>query len=90
MPRPARADPIFKLRLPDHLREELETKAAENRRSLTAEILGRLELSLSEYSERLKALEDEVWHTDRGNEALDGRLDVLEAYQEGRDPYEKD
>ena len=69
-----RADPIFKLRLPDFMREKLETEATLNRRSLTAEILSRLEESLSDTAARMAALEREVFDANRGNEALSKRL----------------
>ncbi|WP_431282750.1 Arc family DNA-binding protein [Humitalea sp. 24SJ18S-53] len=73
-----RTDPLFKLRLPDFLREKLEKEAANNRRSLTAEILGRLEMSFSDTAERLDRLESEVFHGERGNEDLAGRVRELE------------
>ncbi len=64
-----RADPLFKLRLPEPLREKLEKEAEANRRSLTTEILGRLESSFSdnqtkifELSERIAALEKTVFY----------------------------
>jgi hypothetical protein len=73
-----RADPFFKLRLPEHLREKLEKEANASRRSLTAEILQRLEMSFSDTAERIDALENEVFDGDRGNEALLERVRELE------------
>jgi hypothetical protein len=72
-----RADPLFKLRLPDYLREKLEKAATDRRQSLTAEILARLEESFSDLSERLRVVEDEVFHRERGNEALHSRVDMM-------------
>lgn len=41
----------FVLRLPDGMRDRIKTVAAENQRSMTAEIIARLESSLSHDSE---------------------------------------
>ena len=71
-------DPLFKLRLPDHLRQALEKEAEAARRSLTAEILGRLEMSLTDTGERINKLEAEVFDGDRGNDELLGRVRSLE------------
>lgn len=63
-------DSIFKLRLPEYLRDKLEQEAQGNSRSLTAEILNRLEESFSndsdkmlELVERIAALEKAVFYT---------------------------
>jgi hypothetical protein len=84
-----RADPFFKLRLPEFLREKLEKEAASARRTLTAEILNRLETSFSDSAERLANLEKEVFDGNRGNETLAGRIRELEMLLEGRDPYNR-
>lgn len=42
----AREDPLFGLRIPQDLKDLLANKAGENKRSLTAEVLDRLEKSL--------------------------------------------
>ena len=81
-----RADPLFKLRLPEFLRERLEKAATDRRRSLTAEILDRLEASFFDLSERILIVESEVFHRDRGNETLDSRLRTLEDERRGIDP----
>ncbi len=47
----SRTDPQFNLRLPDDLREKVRTAAKANRRSVTAEILARLEKSFVETKE---------------------------------------
>lgn len=72
-----RSDPFFKLRLPEHLRERLEKEADSGRRSLTAEILQRLEMSFSDIGERLNALEKEVFDGNRGNENLESDVRIL-------------
>lgn len=46
MRRMKQTDPQFKLRLPQDLKDRLESVAASSRRSLTAEIIARLEISL--------------------------------------------
>jgi len=73
-----RTDPLFKLRLPDHLRQALEKEVEAARRSLTAEILGRLEMSLTDTGERINRLEAEVFGNDQSNEELLGRIRSLE------------
>ena len=86
VPMSGRIDPLFKLRLPSHLRQRLESEAATARRSLTSEILNRLEVSFSDTVERLNALEKEVFDGDRGNEGLLARIKAIEAQLEARDP----
>jgi len=44
-------DPQFKLRIPQPLKDRLESAASNSRRSLTAEILARLEESFAEAAE---------------------------------------
>ena len=41
------SDPQFKLRIPQDLKEQLEAAAKENSRSVTAEIIHRLQISLA-------------------------------------------
>ncbi|MCO5072128.1 MAG: Arc family DNA-binding protein [Rhizobiaceae bacterium] len=41
----ARDDPHFRLRFPDDLRSKVEAAAKENHRSMTAEIIARLEMT---------------------------------------------
>lgn len=65
----ARADSLFQLRLPEHLRKKLEEQADKKKQSLTSEILNRLEESFSDDSsdqiirlnERVAALENAVF-----------------------------
>lgn len=56
------ADQHFRLRIPSHLKEQVENLAAFNHRSINAEIIARLEQSLSgeSLSETLKQALREV------------------------------
>ncbi|MCB5201811.1 Arc family DNA-binding protein [Neorhizobium sp. T786] len=45
----------FQLRMPDAVRERIQKLAAQNRRSLNAEIIYRLEKAISETDENKKA-----------------------------------
>lgn len=47
----ARTDPTIYMRLPQELKDALDAAAAENKRSLTAEVVARLELSFKVYAE---------------------------------------
>nr|WP_321985328.1 Arc family DNA-binding protein [uncultured Lichenicoccus sp.] len=85
-----RVDPLFKLRLPDFIREKLEAEATRNRRSITAEILERLENSFSDREERLNGLEKEVFDGMRGNQNLHERLETLELMSRGIDPFNRE
>ncbi len=82
-------DPIFKLRLPAFLREKLEKEAAAGRRTLTAEILSRLEMSFSDASERLNLLEREVFEGDRRNRSLLERIERIESTLPDDIPYDR-
>lgn len=73
-----RADPLFKLRLPHSLRAQLQRSAMENGRSLTAEILDRLDSTFPSVPERLAALEARVLDPNRGLDRLLERLQELE------------
>lgn len=71
----ARADALFQLRLPEHLRKKLEEQANKKKQSLTSEILNRLEESFSndsdkilELVERIAALEKAVFYKVEKNE----------------------
>lgn len=66
----ARTDPQLNFRIPAELKERLEAAAVENKRTLTAELVARLEQSLSQGDEKTPALEDL-------SAALDAKLGVL-------------
>jgi SMC interacting uncharacterized protein involved in chromosome segregation len=66
----AKEDPYFRLRVPETLKSRIEKSAAENNRSMTAEIISRLDKSfvyevatnevekiLEEHRQRLKRIE---------------------------------
>ena len=67
----ARDDLHFRLRIPESLKERIEKSASANNRSITAEIVSRLELSFDQADEWENALENI-------NDAL-GRIDKLES-----------
>ncbi len=54
----SREDQHFRLRLPADLREKVEAAAAKSRRSLTAEILARLEWSFTDSEPQAKEAVD--------------------------------
>lgn len=54
----ARDDPYFRLRIPEALKARVEKSAAESNRSMTAEIISRLEQSYSITDELPNALEN--------------------------------
>lgn len=64
------ADTWFKLRLSAPLRKKLETEATSHGRTLTAEILSRLEATLSGSERRIEELERLTSDEDYGNRAL--------------------
>lgn len=45
--RPGRGSPVFQIRLPEGMREQIKKEAAKNGRSMNAEIIDRLQRSLS-------------------------------------------
>lgn len=63
-------DSLFKLRLPGPMREKLEAEANAHGRTLTAEILHRLESTFSGVEKRLEDLEKIVFDEEKGNDAL--------------------
>lgn len=69
----APTDSMFKLRLPGQLREKLEREAQAKGRTLTAEILERLEDTFSTNPDRIKALEKVLFE-----ENLQDRITNLE------------
>ncbi len=70
-------DSLFKLRLTGPLRKRLEGEAAKRGLTLTAEILRRIEETLSDTTDRISALEREVFDKGKGNDALDGSVTIL-------------
>ena len=64
------ADTWFKLRLSAPLRKKLEAEANSHGRTLTAEILSRLEATLSGSERRIEELERLTSDEDYGNRAL--------------------
>lgn len=71
-------DTLFKLRLPGAMRDFLEKEASKNGRTLTTEILLRLESTISGVEMRLKALENTVFDATIGNNALARGLERVE------------
>lgn len=63
----AKDDLHFRLRIPDDLKRRIEASAAENRRSITAEIVQRLE---SSYTEKAGGEDDTITITTLGGERL--------------------
>lgn len=60
----ARQDPQIKLRLPDELKNKISSAAEKNGRSMNAEILSRLELSI-DFEDEYGTIEEvmrEVWN----------------------------
>jgi len=57
-----RDDPHFRLRIPETLKREIEASARENSRSITAEIVHRLEHSFLLGDADKKSLVDEIEH----------------------------
>ncbi len=58
----SRDDPHFRLRIPETLKREIEASARENSRSITAEIVHRLEHSFLLSDSDKKSLADEIEH----------------------------
>ena len=58
----SRDDPHFRLRIPEALKREIEASARENSRSITAEIVYRLEHSFLPRGPDNKSLADEIEH----------------------------
>jgi len=57
-PRMAREDPLYRLRMPVELKELLADMAKKNHRSLNAEILARLEITLTNGQEAIQGVAD--------------------------------
>ena len=91
---PSRGLDKFVLRLPDGMRDKIGAAARNNRRTMTAEIVARLELSFrqqdqqtgtgstplqSDHEDRLRALEEIVDHIMTEEGALSSRMAIVEA-----------
>lgn len=73
----APTDSMFKLRLPGQLREKLEREAQAKGKTLTAEILERLEDTFSTNPDRISELEKAVFSNEIGNDVLASYIDSL-------------
>ena len=84
----SRDDPIFRLRLPDPLKERLKALAETGRRSLTQEIVDRLEKSIMAdetagvpdftQPDRIESLEKEIDNLREIVRGVEARLNALE------------
>lgn len=76
----AREDLHFRLRIPEALKERIEAAAASNNRSMTAEIISRLEVSFdreADWENALKNIDDlmeRVESLERGQSDHDDKL----------------
>lgn len=73
----AREDLQFRLRIPEELKAKIEKSAVENNRSMTAEIISRLERSY-EIDPEIPTLLTSVDDLYRQMERLQNRVDALE------------
>jgi len=67
----ARDDPYFRLRIPEALKAKVEAASAASQRSMTAEIISRLERSFD--------LDDGLTELDEGFTDHEKRIDLLES-----------
>lgn len=74
----AREDLHFRLRIPDSLKAQVEQSAQENRRSMTAEIIARLEASFDAPSREEFEL-TKKWAQEFLREALDSAVEQIVA-----------
>lgn len=72
-------DTWFKLRLSGAMRAKLEKEATERGRTLTAEILDRLEASFSDTLGRLEKLEASVFDESGGIEQIEHTVNYLQS-----------
>lgn len=73
----AREDPHFRLRIPERLKNQVERAASENHRSITAEIVARLERSFMTLQELEKAdLAEEIRALRQRLDQLDGSIEA--------------
>ncbi|KAB2762763.1 Arc family DNA-binding protein [Brucella anthropi] len=73
----ARDDLQFRLRIPEALKAQIEKSAAENNRSMTAEIISRLERSY-EIDPNISEMQGGIDELFRMMEKLEGRIDAIE------------
>lgn len=81
----ARTDPQVNFRIPVELKDKLDSAAKENGRTLTAELILRLEMTfeqddqVSELMERINKLEDDIHGLNEDNRELSYRVDRIES-----------
>ena len=81
----ARTDPQVNFRIPAELKDKLDNAAKENGRTLTAELILRLEMTfeqddqVSELMERINKLEDDIHGLNEDNRELSYRVDRIES-----------
>ncbi|WP_291370340.1 MULTISPECIES: Arc family DNA-binding protein [unclassified Acinetobacter] len=81
----ARTDPQVNFRIPAELKDKLDNAAKENGRTITAELILRLEMTfdqddqVSELVERINKLEDDIHGLNEDNRELGYRVDRIES-----------
>ena len=81
----ARTDPQVNFRIPAELKDKLDNAAKENGRTLTAELILRLEMTfeqddqVSELLERINKLENDIHGLSEDNRELSYRVDRIES-----------
>ena len=81
----ARTDPQVNFRIPAELKDKLDNAAKENGRTLTAELILRLEMTIeqddqvSELLERINKLENDIHGLSEDNRELSYRVDRIES-----------
>lgn len=73
----ARDDLQFRLRIPEALKAQIEKSAGENNRSMTAEIISRLERSY-DLDPQLPEMQGSIDELFRMFDKLEGRVDAIE------------
>ncbi len=85
----AREDAQMKLRLPEVLKAWIAKSAETNGRSMNAEIVSRLESAMG-IEEEYGDVRELIGDLSRDLEEIGGKVDVLWAVHNGRDPYNDD
>lgn len=81
----ARTDPQVNFRIPAELKDKLDNAAKENGRTITAELILRLEMTfeqddqVSELVERINKLEEDIHGLNEDNRELSYRVDRIES-----------